>query len=91
MKMAYDLRKATGRRDQDHLTVMTPVGGVRVTLSVTLPSDSSSAYLVFILPLASLKKARGPCFLPPLIFACAEHRGVSTKKRPTAIIPGDES
>ena len=60
-----------------HLTVMTPVGGVRVTLSVTLPSDSSSAYFVLILPLASLKKARGPCFLPPLIFACAEHRGHS--------------
>ena len=56
-----------------HLTVIVPVGGVRATLSVTLPSDSSSAYFVLILPLASLKKARGPCFLPPLIFACAEH------------------
>ena len=74
MKMAYDLSKAPGRRDQDHLTVMTPEGGVRVTLSVTDPSDSSSAYFVLILPLASLKKARGPRSLPPLIFACAEHR-----------------
>ena len=69
MKMAYDLGKAPGRRDQDHLTVMTPEGGVRATLSVTLPSDSSSAYFVFILPLASEKNALGPCFLPPLIFA----------------------
>ena len=56
-----------------HLTVIVPVGGVRATLSVTLPSDSSSAYLVFILPLASEKNALGPCFLPPLILACAEH------------------
>ena len=52
-----------------HLTFIVPVGGVRVTLSVTLPSDSSRAYFVLILPLASLKKARGPCFLPPEILA----------------------
>ena len=69
MKMAYARRKAPGRRDQDHLTVIVPVGGVLVTFNVTEPSDSNRAYFVFILPLASEKNALGPCFLPPLIFA----------------------
>ena len=52
-----------------HLTFIVPVGGVLVTFNVTEPSLSSKAYLVLILPLASEKKARGPCFLPPEILA----------------------
>ena len=52
-----------------HFTFIVPVGGVRVTFNVTEPSLSSKAYFVLILPFASEKKARGPCFLPPEIFA----------------------
>ena len=52
-----------------HFTFITPVGGVLVTFNVTLPSLSRRAYFVLILPLASLKNALGPCFLPPEILA----------------------
>ena len=52
-----------------HFTFIVPVGGVLVTFNVTEPSDSNRAYFVLILPFASEKKARGPCFLPPEIFA----------------------